>query len=98
MREIIQVGESLRVYLPYFDITTGDPVDPLSLVCTMEQPDGNIVTVTYPESDFVKVAAGEYFVRLSGVQVGTHRYSVSAQINANDVDIRGDRFDVESAL
>lgn len=98
MKKIIQVGETLRLYLPYADVDTGVPIDPLVLSCTMVQPSGSIINIVYPESDFVRESEGQYFVRLSGVQIGTHSYMISAQLSADDFDVRSGKFDVEPAV
>lgn len=95
MRKIIELGESLRLYVPYDDGDTGEPLDPLSLVCTHRLPDGSVETITYPEADFVREVAGSYFIRLWGLQIGTHAYRIEAQVNISDTDVRNGKFDVE---
>lgn len=98
MRKIIQQGETLRLYLPYADIDTGEPVDPISLVCSVLAPDGTTQTITYPHADFVKEEQGSFFVRIAGTQVGTHAYAITAQVSVTDTDVRNGKFDVESKL
>jgi hypothetical protein len=98
MRKIIELGETLRLYLPYFDVDTGAAVDPLSVTATFRKPDSTLDVVTYPDTDFVRESAGFYFIRVLGDQIGTWRYQVVAQINANDRDVRDGKFDVEPSL
>jgi len=98
MRKIIESGETLRLYVDYTDVDTGEFIDPVSLVCTVRSPDGVDTPIVYPEPDFVKVAVGQYFIRILGNQVGTWRYRITAPINANDIDVRDGKFDVEPSL
>lgn len=95
MRKIVELGESLRLYVSYVDVDTGASVDPLSLVCTIRRPDSTLDIITYPEVDFVRESAGNYFIRVLNSQIGTHYYRIAAQVNLNDVDVRNGMFDVE---
>ena len=98
MRAIIQQGETIRLYSDYIDVDSGDPFDPLSLTCTFKKPDGVQTIVTYPNTNFVKETVGTFFVRILGDMIGTWSYRITATINANDIDIRTGRFDVEPAI
>jgi hypothetical protein len=98
MRKIIELGETLRLYTEYDDLITGDPLDPPVLNCTIRKPDGTSSTITYPHEDFVREAAGLYFIRIEGTQIGTWYYRIYAEVNADDRDVRDGKFDVEPSL
>ena len=98
MKQVIQQGETIRLYVSYNDIDTGEAVDPFSLSCTIVQPDATNVVIVYPATDFVQESTGNFFVRFLGVQIGTHNYVITAQIGASDFDVRNGKFDVEEVL
>jgi hypothetical protein len=98
MRKIIETGETLRLYLAYTDIDSGAALDPSTLVCVVSNPDDTLTTITYPSVDFVREAAGFYFIRISAAQSGTHAYKITAVFASGDIDIRDGKFDSEPSL
>lgn len=98
MRKIVEVGETLRLYLPYTDINTGLPVDPPVITATVRNPDGSEAGYLYPSANFIREAEGVYFLRVPAPMRGTYRYEVTASFNSGDVDIRGGKFDAELVM
>ena len=98
MRKIVEQGETLRLYLSYTDVDTGEPVDPLALTCTTQKPDGSTAVLTYPHANFVREAMGEFFIRVLCDAAGTWRYRVYAETSVLDKDVREGKFDVEPVL
>lgn len=98
MRKIIQLGESLRLYTDYFDLDTSAAIDPTLLTFTLKRPDNTVETYTYPHTNIVRVAPGEYFIRYLSDQIGTHSYNLFAQLNVDESDVRVGKFDVEPVL
>lgn len=99
MRRIIDYGETLRLYVDYTDIDSGEPVDPISLSVEFRLPDDTTETIAYPHADFVRVAQGSFFIRKQGVDPGTHHYKITAALTIDgDADVRIGKFDVESDI
>ena len=91
MRKIIQLGESLRLYVDYLD-------DPTALRCEIKWPDGTGETIVYPTPDFVRETLGSYYLRLNPAMTGTHSYAIRATFSTGDEDVRSCKFDVEPRL
>lgn len=99
MRRIIDYGETLRLYVDYTDIDSGEAVDPLSLSVEFRMPDGTTDTMAYPDTDFVRLALGSYFIRKQGILSGTHHYKITAALTIDgDADVRIGKFDVEADI
>ena len=98
MKQIIELGETIRLYLQYVDPKTNTAVDPTTLTCNIRRPDNTILTITYPETNFVREAAGQYYIRMTSAQLGTHSYSIIANVGGSDYDVRSGKFDVEPAV
>lgn len=98
MKSIIQLGETLRLYLNYTDVDTGAPIDPPVLTCSVRKPDSTVEVITYPDANFTREDVGSFFVRVLGDQIGTWRYRIYAQTSINDFDVRDGIFDVEPSL
>jgi hypothetical protein len=98
MRKIIELGESIRLYMGYADVDTNSAVDPIVLSAIFKRPDGTTLTITYPHTDFVREAAGEYYVRVLTTQIGTWAYRIYAETSPFDKDVRDGKFDVEPSL
>ncbi len=94
---MIQLGETLRLYVGYADLDTAVPLAPSTLTCTVTAPSGDISTITYPNVNFVRNFAGSYYIRILGNQLGTHYYRIQGQITTSDIDVRDGKFDVEGA-
>lgn len=91
MRKIIQLGETVRLYLDYL-------ADPSALTFSMKQPNGTIISATYPTTEFVRESLGNYYLRVKPTMVGTHSYVFSAVMATGDEDVRNGKFDVEPTL
>lgn len=99
MRRIVDYGETLRLYVDYADIDTGEPTDPISLAVEFRLPDNTVETMSYPHVDFVRTAQGSYFIRKQGSMGGTHHYKITAALSIQgDDDVRTGKFDVESDI
>lgn len=98
MRKIVELGETLRLYLGYNDIVTGETIDPPQLQGRVLQPDGTEVSFLYPSANFVRESEGNYFIRVDTPMRGTYRYEVTASYASGDVDKRGGKFDAEPVM
>lgn len=98
MRKIVEVGETLRLYLAYNDIDTGVPIDPAFITATVKNPDATEALIEYPSANFIREGTGAFFVRIPTTMRGTHRYEIRAEFAAGDIDIRGGKFDAELVM
>lgn len=66
------IGNVIRLAGNFVDITCA-PVDPDTITLEIKQPDGSILTVTYP-SQIARVSIGAYYFDFKPTLSGIHYY------------------------
>lgn len=68
------IGNVIRLYSAFVDIL-GAPVDPSTVVLSIKQPDGSVVTLTYANDQITKASTGNYYADFQPTIEGIHYYN-----------------------